>query len=80
MTLPVIISIFIFFENTEVYVLILLWFFIIIVELINTAIEKTIDSISKDENIIIKKIKDISSAAVFLSVMIFLFSFIYFLL
>ena len=80
LTLPVIILIFIFFEDTEIYVLILLWFFIIIVELINTVIEKTIDSISKDESIIIKKIKDISSAAVFLSVMIFLLSFIYFLL
>lgn len=37
---------------------------VIIVELLNTAIEKTIDRISTEENLLSKKVKDMGSAAV----------------
>ena len=46
------------------------YFFLLALELINTAIEKISDKINKDFDLEIKKIKDLSSAAVFI---IFLF-------
>jgi diacylglycerol kinase len=46
------------------------YFFLLSLELINTAIEKISDIINKDFDLEIKKIKDLSSAAVFI---IFLF-------
>ena len=79
-TIPVVLIIIIIFKNTELYILILLWFFIIITELLNTSIEKTVDLISPERNHEIKKIKDISSASVFISVLLFLIFFFFFLL
>ena len=80
MTIPVVFVIIIIFKNTELYILILLWFFIIITELLNTSIEKAIDLISPERSHEIKKIKDISSAAVFISVLLFLIFFLFFLI
>ena len=79
LTIPVIFTIFFCFENREIHLMIVLWFLIIITELLNTALEKTVGLISSETNEKIKVIKDISSAAVFLSVLIFLSSFFYFL-
>tara|TARA_Y100000588_G_C14232464_1_gene915876 strand:+ start:1229 stop:1564 length:336 start_codon:yes stop_codon:yes gene_type:complete len=41
---------------------------ILIVELINSAIESTVDRIGKDKNILSKKAKDLGSAAVFIAI------------
>lgn len=45
-------------------------FLILIIELLNTAIEKTLDRISRDKNPYTKIAKDVSSAAVFLSLLL----------
>tara|TARA_B110000263_G_scaffold122522_1_gene106523 strand:+ start:1612 stop:1989 length:378 start_codon:yes stop_codon:yes gene_type:complete len=71
LTLPIIILAIFFFKLNEAFLIIFLWFLVIIVELINTSIEKTIDFISLERNIEIKNIKDISSSAVFLSLCLF---------
>ena len=42
-------------------------FFILIIELLNTAIEKLADRVTRDEDPIIKRVKDMGSAAIFLS-------------
>ncbi len=53
------------------YALLFLSYGIVMVsELLNTAIEKTIDRISLDQHLLSKKIKDIASAAVFVSVVV----------
>ena len=69
-----------FFEKQEILILYVLWFILIIIELINTAIEKTIDLISLEKSIRIKEVKDISSAAVFVAFILFCFSCVYFLI
>ena len=71
LTLPIIILAIFFFKLNEAFLIIFLWFLVIIVELINTSIEKTIDFISLERSIEIKNIKDISSSAVFLSLCLF---------
>ena len=52
-------------------VLFLLWALIIIVELLNTAVEAAVDLISPQFNELAKKAKDIGSAAVFCSLLVF---------
>ena len=52
----------------ERLILILCLVFVLIVELLNTAIEKSIDRISLEKNSLSKTVKDIGSAAVFLSI------------
>lgn len=47
-------------------------FLIIIVELLNTAIEKTVDRISADQNPLSKIVKDVGSAAVLLAIVNFM--------
>ncbi len=42
-------------------------FFILIVELLNTAIEKLADRVTRDTDPLIKRVKDMGSAAIFLS-------------
>ncbi len=54
-------------SNLEKAVLIFSLFFILIAELINTAIEMTIDRISKDNHPLSKNAKDIGSAVVLLA-------------
>ncbi|WP_341815661.1 diacylglycerol kinase [Wolbachia endosymbiont (group B) of Idaea biselata] len=44
----------------------------LIVEIINTAFETTIERISSEQHILSKKVKDLGSAAVFLSLINFL--------
>jgi diacylglycerol kinase (ATP) len=44
-------------------------FFILIVELLNTAIEKLADRVTRDPDPAIKRIKDMGSAAIFLSLL-----------
>jgi diacylglycerol kinase (ATP) len=46
-------------------------FLVIIVELLNSAIEKTVDRISPDIHPLSKYAKDVGSAAVFMSLMLF---------
>ncbi|MDI9347160.1 MAG: diacylglycerol kinase [Methylacidiphilales bacterium] len=43
---------------------------LLIVELLNTAVEKTIDRISLDFNELSKKVKDMASAAVFIALLL----------
>ncbi|WP_255565490.1 diacylglycerol kinase [Wolbachia endosymbiont of Cylisticus convexus] len=47
-------------------------FLVLIVEIINTAFETTIERISSEQHILSKKVKDLGSAAVFLSLINFL--------
>ena len=42
------------------------WFLVMMAELINTALEETLNLITKDYNIAVKNAKDMASAAVFL--------------
>ncbi len=42
-------------------------FFVLIIELLNTAIEKLADRVTRDQDPIIKRVKDMGSAAIFLS-------------
>jgi diacylglycerol kinase (ATP) len=44
--------------------------FILIVELLNTAIEKLSDRVTRDHDPVIKRIKDMGSAAIFLSLLL----------
>jgi len=62
---------------SEGSVLILSVLFIMIIELLNTAIEKTVDRISKEHHELSKAIKDVASAAVFLSLVICAFAWFY---
>ena len=56
-------------SRLEKAVLIFSIFLVFLVEIINTAIEKTVDRISTDRHPLSKKVKDIASFAVFLSVL-----------
>ncbi len=56
--------------NVEVALLICSLFLVLIVELVNTAIEKTVDRISTTPHALSKSIKDIGSAAVLLSIIL----------
>jgi len=49
----------------------------LITEMLNTAIEKTIDRISRDSNELSKNVKDMGSAACFFAQMLWLFSWCY---
>jgi diacylglycerol kinase (ATP) len=44
--------------------------FIVIIELLNTAIEKLCDRISRDHDLALKRIKDMGSAAILLSLLL----------
>ena len=48
-------------------------FLVMIVEILNSAIEKTVDRISLKKNHLSKQIKDMASFAVFLTLILFLF-------
>ena len=61
----------------KIAIIMFAWFIVLITEIINTAIEKTIDRISNKKHILSKKAKDLGSAAVFLSIVnIFIIYFI----
>ena len=53
----------------ERFALIGVLFFLLIVELLNTAIEKLADRVTRDTDPLIKRVKDMGSAAIFLSLM-----------
>jgi diacylglycerol kinase (ATP) len=56
-------------DTGERFALIGVLFFLLVVELLNTAIEKLSDRITRDTEPAIKRIKDMGSAAIFLSLM-----------
>jgi diacylglycerol kinase (ATP) len=59
-----------FFVTNDVgerFALIGVLFFLLIVELLNTAIEKLSDRVTRDNDPLIKRVKDMGSAAIFLS-------------
>lgn len=58
---------FVGYTTTEKVLLLSSLFFILVVELINSAIETTIDRISLEHNHLSKRAKDLGSAAVFIS-------------
>lgn len=66
MLLPVLIGAAIYLGDTKLGQVLMIssLFLVIIVELLNTAIEKTIDRISIELNHLSKKVKDMGSAAV----------------
>ena len=55
--------------KVEVAIIIISYLIVLITELLNTAVEKTVDRISYKKHILSKKAKDIGSAAVFLSIL-----------
>jgi len=57
-------------DNVFKLIILIAYFLILAFELINTAIEKLSDKITKDLDSDIKKIKDISSASVFITVIL----------
>ena len=62
-------------DKIKLSIVILSWLLILIIELLNTAIEKTVDRISYKKHILSKQAKDIGSAAVFLSILNYVFIF-----
>ena len=63
-------------NNIFKLIVIVIYFLLLAFELLNTAIEKLSDKISKEYNEDIKKIKDISSASVFIILMLLIISLI----
>ncbi|OAM06142.1 MULTISPECIES: diacylglycerol kinase [unclassified Wolbachia] len=59
-------------SNLERAVMVSSLFLVLIVEIINTAFETIIERISSEQHILSKKVKDLGSAAVFLSLINFL--------
>jgi len=53
----------------ERFALIGVLFFLLIVELLNTAIEKLSDRVTREDDPLIKRVKDMGSAAIFLSLL-----------
>lgn len=60
------------FEMAQAMVLIALGGLVVIVELLNSSIEATVDFVSTDRHPLAKKAKDVASAAVFASAMLWL--------
>ena len=60
-------------DNIFKLIIITIYFLLLAFELINTAIEKLSDKISKNFDSDIKKIKDISSASVFIILLLLIF-------
>ncbi len=60
-------------ENVFKLVIIVVYFFLLAFELLNTSIEKLSDKITKEFNTDIKIIKDLSSSAVFLILILLIF-------
>ena len=58
-------------STNQIGLLILSIFIVLIVELLNSAVEATIDRISDESHALSKQAKDIASAAVFLSLVLF---------
>jgi len=56
-------------SRVEICLLIISLFIVLITELLNTGLEKTIDRISKEKNELSGVVKDIGSAAVFISLL-----------
>ncbi len=56
-------------SSIEICLLIMSLFIVLITELVNTALEKTIDRISKEKNELSGVVKDIGSATVFISIL-----------
>ena len=54
-------------DTGERFALIGTLFFVLIVELLNTAIEKLADRVTRDTDPLIKRVKDMGSAAIFLA-------------
>ena len=54
-------------DTGERFALIGVLFFLLIVELLNTAIEKLSDRVTREQDPLIKRVKDMGSAAIFLS-------------
>ena len=70
---------YIFLSNIDLnykIVLSVLYFLLLAFEIMNTAIEKLCDKVTTDINTEIKKIKDLSSAAVFVVLLIFIITFL----
>lgn len=58
------------FSNDDLFKLISTYFLILIVELINSSIETTVDLVTKKKNYLAKVAKDIASSAVMLSIVL----------
>ena len=56
-------------DSGERFALIGVLVFVLIVELLNTAIEKLSDRVTRDTDPLIKRVKDMGSAAIFLSLL-----------
>ena len=54
-------------DTGERFALIGVLFFLLIVELLNTAIEKLSDRVTREQDPLIKRVKDMGSAAIFLA-------------
>lgn len=66
-TIALIFSYFLKFNKIELSILVIIIFLVIVLEMINTAIEKLVDLHSLQKSELARQIKDISAAVVFLS-------------
>lgn len=62
-------------DFTHKIILSVLYFLLLVFEILNTSIEKLCDKITKEHDLDIKNIKDLSSAAVFLILLILVVTF-----
>ena len=67
-----VILVFVGFSSVEVALLVILGVLVVIVELLNSAIETSVDYVSTDRHPLAKKAKDIASAAVFVAALLWL--------
>jgi len=65
--LAIVLAFYVGHSVVERALLIASWFLILIVELINSAIETVVDRVSKDHHTLSKQAKDLASAAVFMA-------------
>ena len=67
---------YLFFSQQSEYLrlsILIVYFFLLAFEILNTSIEKLCDKITKEHDLDIKNIKDLSSAAVFIVLLILIF-------
>jgi diacylglycerol kinase (ATP) len=78
-TLLILIS-FLDFSQTHTLILIIEYFLLLAFELINTAIEKTCNRITREHDLLVRDAKDLGSAAVFLILILNIGSLLYFII
>ena len=68
------------FDHVHILILVIEYFLLLAFELVNTAIEKTCNRITREYDLLIRDAKDLGSAAVFLILILNIGSLLYFII